>query len=274
MTALEPPVLVAALAAAGAVALRVAPTPRPDPPGALVAPRPGSRSGTRRAAVRALLAASVVAAAGVTVGPVVAVWVLLAGGLVAGARSLLARRAAAREAVRRRGEVLAACDLLAADLRAGRPPYLALRSAAREWPELAPVLRAEALGADVVAAWRSVAALPGAGDLSLVAAAWRVSERTGSALAEALTRVAGLARSAESTRRTVASELASARATARLMAGLPVVALLIGGTTGGDPVAFLLRTPVGLGCLAGGLALGWLGLWWIERIADDVGGAS
>lgn len=200
----------------------------------------------------------------------VAVWFALAAGVAVGANLLWRRRSARLRADTRRAYVLAACDLLAAELRAGRPPSLALRAAARDWPELDEVVRAEAFGADVPRAWRRLADRGGGGDLRLVAAAWRVTERTGSGMAEALSRVAALTRAGEATRRTVASELASARATARLMAALPVAALAIGGTTGGDPIAFLLSTTLGLACLAGGLAVGWIGLAWIERIADDV----
>ena len=49
---------------------------------------------------------------------------------------------------------------------------------------------------------------------------------------------------------------------------LPLAVLLMGSGAGSDPWGFLLTTPIGLACLAAGLALIALGLWWIERLAD------
>lgn len=179
-------------------------------------------------------------------------------------RRLAARRA--REATSL--AVLESCELLAAELAAGRPPGAALDLAARQWPPLRPVAEAFALGSHVPTALRGVARAPGADGLRLVAAAWEVAEGSGQRLARTVDRVARGIASRRRTRRVVESELASARATARLVAVLPVGALAMGSGAGGDPWAFLLATPVGLGCLVGGVVLVAGGLLWIEVLAD------
>ena len=166
--------------------------------------------------------------------------------------------------------VLEVCDLLAADLAAGRPPDLALTAASHRWPPLVTVVEAMRLGADVPEAMRRLSsARRGARDLRWVAGAWQVAHDSGHGLAAALERTAGGLRSRRRTRRLLDSELASARATARLVACLPVAVLLMGSGAGSDPWSFLLGTPIGWVCLGAGLALIGLGLWWIERLADQ-----
>lgn len=235
---------------------------------------PRGHLGTRRGTMRPRLALSIAGggAAAVALGLASRLVVLLALGLLAlcGAVVLWRKGRRRREAQLVGERVLETCEVLAGELAAGQPPGAALHRAAGTWPELEPAAQAFDLGADVAQALRVLAGARGAGDLRRVAAAWQVAHRTGQGLAASLGRVAEGLRGAQATRRVVTAELASARATARLLAGLPVVALLMGSGAGGDPWGFLLGTAFGLGCLAGGLAFGFAGLWWIEAIADEV----
>lgn len=175
-----------------------------------------------------------------------------------------------REAEARAELVLLVCDGLASDLVAGQPPTRALERAARDWPELAPVVAAAGIGADVPTALRRVAVLPGAARLAVVAAAWQVAHRSGAGLAATISRAADGLRDERSTRRAVHGQLASARATARLLAALPVLFLLLGTGAGADPVGFLVDSPVGLGCLAAGAGLAHVGVLWLDRITSRV----
>lgn len=184
-----------------------------------------------------------------------------------GARLLWQRRAATRLAEENAARVLEVCDLIAAELSAGRPAETALAEAAAAWPALGPVAEVARLGGDVPGALRRAALAPGSGGLRLLAAAWTVAGRTGGGLVAGARRVAESVRREQAARRVVSGELASARATARLMAALPLVALLMGSGAGADPWSFLFLTPLGLGCLSAGLAAAWAGVWWIEQIA-------
>lgn len=248
-------IVMAALATAAAVLLAMRPAPG----------RPSGAAGSPNAG---WLLPVVAFAALAVAGPAAAVVVLVA----IGGRELWRLRRRRHEAVVTADRVLETCELLAAELAAGQPPGHALTRAATVWPFLAPAAEAGALGGDLPRTLRELADRPGASELRLVGAAWEVAHRSGSGLAEALDQVSAVLRADRATRRVVESELASARATARLVATLPVLVLLLGAGAGTSPWTFLVATPVGWGCLAGGLALGLAGLWWIERIAAGVVG--
>ncbi len=190
---------------------------------------------------------------------------------VAAAVALLVRRSrAARAAAERRGRVVEVCEALVGELRAGQPLVSSLAHCQEVWPDLAPVVAAARLDADVPAALRRLARRPGAEGLAEIASAWQVSRRSGSGLAGVLGQVAVTARARQGTQALVAGELASAQATARLVALLPLATLSMAAGVGGDPWHFLLGTPPGLACLALGAACAFGGLLWIDRIAASV----
>jgi tight adherence protein B len=169
-----------------------------------------------------------------TTTPPVAVLAAVAAGVALASRRFSGVRRERREAARTADRVVETCEVVAAELAAGQAPLVALRRAASDWPVLAPAAEAAELGGDQAAALAELASRPGAHDLRLVAAAWAVASRTGGGLADALDRVALAIRGRRATRRVVESELASARATARLVAALPLVMLLLGAGDGGS----------------------------------------
>lgn len=201
----------------------------------------------------AAVGAGFVVAGGVLVG-----WWLRRAG--AGRRARLARRRA----------VVELCDVMTGELLAGRQPRAALIAAADEAAELttllAPAVTAARLEGEVAAALRR-AATPGVEGLSLLAAAWEVAERSGSGLADILDRLGQALRDEEEVHREVVAQLATPRTTARLLAVLPLFGLLLGSTTGANPMLILFTTPYGLACLVLGGGLAALGLWWVERLA-------
>ncbi|MBN0048732.1 type II secretion system F family protein [Streptomyces actuosus] len=188
------------------------------------------------------------------------------------------RAAEARQARERRtAAVIALCAALAGEVRAGRQPGEALLHAARDSRGLgearAAVLAAARFGGDVPTALAQAARQPGAGGLLGIAACWRVAVDQGAGLAAGLDRLESALRAERDQRADLRAQLAGPRATALLLAGLPVVGILLGLALGADPLHVLFHTPAGLGCLLTGALLEGTGLWWALRIvrrAEDV----
>lgn len=176
-----------------------------------------------------------------------------------------------RRARERRGdEVIALCAALAGEVRAGRHPGEALLRAARDSGGLgaaqASVLAAARFGGDVPGALAAAARQPGAEGLLGLAACWRVAVDQGAGLAAGLDRLEGALRADRDQRADLRAQLAGARSTAVMLAGLPVLGLVLGTALGADPLHVLLHTGAGLGCLLVGGVLEGVGLWWALRI--------
>ena len=196
-------------------------------------------------------------------------WLVLAGvGLATllWLRRLVARQRLRKEVDARRAAVLALSEALASDVAAGVPLSRVIARAGSDFPEFADLTAAVEIGADIPTTLRRLAETPGYDELGLVAAGWQVAADTGSGLAGVLTRLSSVLSSRQRTRRLVEAELASSRATAAIMALLPLAILLLGSSVGGQPVGFLLDTTAGLGCLAGGVLLTLIGLSWLQTI--------
>ncbi len=155
-----------------------------------------------------------------------------------------------------------------ADVRAGQPPERALTRALADRAALAPrTLAAARWGGDVVGALRDDARGGAQPLLASAAACWSVAATQGAGLADALDRLVAQDRRAEEVRRQLEAHLAAPRATARMLALLPAFGLVLGIAVGGDPIGWLLGTPLGVACLVLGLLLIALGLLWATRIA-------
>ncbi|MFI7017167.1 type II secretion system F family protein [Streptomyces sp. NPDC050164] len=183
-----------------------------------------------------------------------------------------------RDRERRADAVIALCGALAGEVRAGRQPGEALLRAARDCGGLADaqatVLAAARFGGDVPDALATAARQPGAEGLRGLAACWRVAVDQGAGLAAGLDRLAAALRAERDQRSDLRAQLAGARATAVLLAGLPALGLLIGTALGADPLHVLLHTTAGLGCLVAGGVLEGLGLWWVLRIVRGAEAAA
>nr|WP_280420713.1 hypothetical protein [Nocardia carnea] len=183
----------------------------------------------------------------------------------------------ARRSGRHRTECGFLLDGLAAviaELHVGAHPSAAAAVAARETSGVAAAAfavgaarsRLGGSGADGLLCPGTVIAT----ELARVADAWRVAERHGLALAELLAAArADLAARAKFRSRTEAA-LAGARATATILAILPVLGIGLGQLMGADPVRVLLFSGIGTYLLPIGAGLACAGLLWADEITHRV----
>jgi tight adherence protein B len=244
------------------------------PPRPAVAPVAASRRKERRRAAGSLpwqpLVAAAAGLAGLVTGGVALGLVLAAGSAVA-AQAARARAAATAARSERRAAV-EACGVLRGELRAGRTPAEALQSAADAATggfrsRLAAAASATRLGGDVGHALSTGPATSVSDVAAALAACWRVCAGAGSGLAAAVERLEEALRADEEARRAVEQELAGPRATAGLLALLPLAGIALAAALGAHPLRVLLETRVGNICLVGGVALDLAGLAWTRLLA-------
>jgi tight adherence protein B len=170
----------------------------------------------------------------------------------------------------RRGTEIEWVEALAAELRAGRDPWASLLAADRSATSVvnAAATAAARTSGNVGSALR---ADPRSSDLLRgVAACWDVAAGSGAGLASSLTTLADSAREAERARHELRAGLAEPRATAVVLACLPLLGLALGTVLGADPVSWLLGSATGAVVLASGLLLEAVGAWWAWRIASSL----
>lgn len=170
----------------------------------------------------------------------------------------------------RRLQAAELCLALAAELSTGQAPEPALRRAAGPDPICPTALAAAGMGGDVAEGLRVDGGLLASETLRALAAVWEVSQGSGSGLASAADGLGRAALERERIRRELSAEMAGPRATAQVLAALPVVGLLLGSGLGGSPVTWLIASPIGLGVLTVGVILEVLGVLWVRAMVRSV----
>jgi tight adherence protein B len=99
-----------------------------------------------------------------------------------------------------------------------------------------------------------------------LAAAVHLAESSGAPLADVLDRLDTHLRAVDRVRAGAAAQAAGARASATLLAALPVAGVGLGAAVGADSWRVLLHTPIGAACLAGAAVLQLIGMAWTVRL--------
>ena len=199
--------------------------------------------------------------------------VLIAGGFVlagaaaaaAGAGWVLVRDGIARKQdAERRRDLRLGLRVLIGELEAGARPPVALAAAGEAAPRYADVFGAAAGAASGAA--DAGAVLVAQRETRPIGLAWQLGADTGTALAAVLDRVAADLHAEQEHRHTVETVLAGPRASALLLAGLPLVGIALGAAMGARPLSVLTATAGGQSLFLVGVLLDVAGLLWMRRL--------
>lgn len=172
-----------------------------------------------------------------------------------------------------------ALGVMVAELRAGAHPGDAVRAAAGTHAGRAPdalgralseVAAAASLGGEVAVALRGVGPAALRSWLGRIADAWSLADRYGIPLADLLDAVRSDTEHRVRFAAEVQARLAGPRATAAVLAGLPLLGLALGQAVGAAPLRVLSETAVGQLLLAIGTGLACAGVWWSGRLVSGV----
>ena len=200
-----------------------------------------------RPRVQMSVAAGIAATVGIVLdGPMAA---LILAGYAATAIGLLLRNRMRTAHARSQRFAVDAVAALAAELRAGLAVSAALAAASGSLE-----------GPMVVG--------PGAAGVARrVAESISLAESSGAPLADVLDRLDAHLRAVDRASAAAAAQAAGARASAWLLAMMPLAGVGIGFVIGADPLRVLLHTPIGAACLLGATALQLAGLAWAGRLS-------
>ncbi|WP_163728008.1 type II secretion system F family protein [Mycolicibacterium psychrotolerans] len=197
---------------------------------------------------------------------------VMLGVLMLRRRARRRRRDAVEEAIALQG----ALDVLVAELRVGAHPVAAMRVAARESGgrvagSFGAVAARALLGADVAAGLRAEARHSRApGHWERLAVCWQLAQSHGLAIATLMQAAQRDLGERERFRSRVDAGMAGARATGSVLAGLPLLGVLLGCAIGADPLGFLFSSGPGGWLLCLGTLLVGAGLLWSDRITARV----
>lgn len=254
---------------AAAVLLAVAALISPSPP--LHRLRGPAAAGAGRTAFR--LTAVAVLGGGVLV--LCPLPTALAAGVLTGTVIARRRRAARRRRRRDEARVLAAAlDTVVGELRVGAHPVRAFAAAAGECvPPVGAVLRAVAararLGGEVSAGLRAAGAATAVPAYwERIAVCWQLAADHGLMIATLMQAAHSDIMERQRYADRLNAALAGARATAVILAALPVAGVVLGQLIGADPLGFLLGGGAGGWLLITGVGLVAAGLIWSDRILE------
>lgn len=219
------------------------------------------------AVVGALAAASMLLLAAAVSGPAG----MLATAILGATGLLLGRRLRAEQRRRRAlPDILRGLRTLNRELRAGADPVAAVTGAGRACRgagaqvlgQLAALMRSGGAGVDAV----GESAEPTDRVLDLLRSGWLLSRQHGVAFGRVVSGIADELSAEVAAEQERVAQLAGPRMSGYVMAGLPVMGMLLGAGMGVNPVGVLLGSTIGHLLLLVGVALMCAGLLWSARI--------